>query len=151
MQSWTRISMFALPHVHKLANTGQRRYSVEWWFLFFSFIIINYSIRLYLKGYPHFMVSPFNNAPSHDIPLPDYPSATSLISHLPPLPFACMRVLPYTPTLSLPVTTASPYSRASNLPGAKGLPSCCCRASPSSATYVSGAEDPFRYTPWLVV
>ena len=63
-----------------------------------------------------------------------------------PLPFACMRVLPHPFTLSHPSALASPYPGASNLPRIKGLPSDCFQAMPSSATYVSGAIDPPKYT-----
>jgi hypothetical protein len=73
---------------------------------------------------------------------PPIPHPTSVL----PLPFAYMRVLPNPPTLSRPTAPAWPYSGASNLPGTKHLPSCCYQARPSSATYVSGAMDPSRYT-----
>jgi hypothetical protein len=121
-------------------------------FLFLSLIIpfIYISNDIPLPGYPHHQ------------PLPSYliisrfpvtpPPPPPSIPHLPsPLPFACMRVLPHPPTLSSPTAPSSPYSVESNVPGNKGLPSHCCPARPSSATYVSGDKDAFRSTPWLVV
>ena len=48
----------------------------------------------------HFLVTPSTNHPSHDIPLPGYPSTTLHPSYALPLHFAYMRVLPHPPTLS---------------------------------------------------
>ena len=90
--------------------------------------------------------------PSHDIPLPSYPTIALPIPHLPSiLPFVCMRVLPQPPTLSCLTAVASPYAGASNFSGTKSLFSHGCQVRPSSATYVSEAMDPSRYIPWLVV
>jgi hypothetical protein len=87
-----------------------------------SFFKINHSICLHLKWY-----------------------LTSLL----PLPHPlCL----YEGASPLPSTVpASPYAGASNLPRTKGLPFHYCPAKPFSATYVSGAMDPSRYTPWLMV
>jgi hypothetical protein len=118
------------------------------YFLFLFFI--NHPIHLHLKWYPTSWLPPPPTPPSHDISLPGY-TVTNPSSYICSLPFACMRVLPHPPQLSHPTTSASPYSRASNLPGFKGLPSRCCWISPSSVTYISGAMDLSRCTPWLVV
>ena len=103
-----------------------------------SFIhsFINHSICLHLKWYLT------SQLPLHQPPIQHLSS---------PLPFACVRALSHPPTLSCPTTPTSPYARESNVPRTKGLPSHCCQARPFSATNVSEAMDPSRYTPWLVV
>jgi hypothetical protein len=83
--------------------------------------------------------------------LPSYPSTNpNPTSALPPL-FCLYGVLSHLSTLSSTTAPGPPYAGASNLPRTKGLPSHCCQARPSFATYVSGGMDPSRYTPWMVV
>jgi hypothetical protein len=85
---------------------------------------------------------------SNDSPLPSYHSNTP-IPHPPSLSlFPLWGCSPYPHS---PPALASPFTGASNLPGTKDLPSRCCEVRASSAMYVSGAMDPSRYTPWLVV
>jgi hypothetical protein len=88
------------------------------------------------------------------IPLPGYPL------HQPPHPTST------TPS-PLPVWECSPTRlhspaplfqhpptlehQTSLVPRASPRPSRCCQTRASSATYESGAMDPCRYTPWLVV
>jgi hypothetical protein len=101
--------------------------------LFYFFI--NHPICLHLKWYP-----------TSWLPPPPTPHPTIV------LPFTWMGVLPHPSTLSHPTAPASPHTGTSHLPRTnKGLPSHCCQAKPSSATYVSEAMDPSRYTPWLMV
>ena len=66
------------------------------------------------------------------------PPPLFLYEGAPPTPFN-PSILPY------------PYTGISNLPDTKGLPSHCCQARPSFATYAYGAIDSSRYTPWLGV
>lgn len=99
-------------------------------------ILINNSFCLHLKWYP-----------TPRLPPPPTFYFTSAL----PFPFACMRVFPYPPTFSSPTAPASPYAGASKLPWIKGLPSHCGQSRSSSATYLSGAMDSSRYSPWLVV
>jgi hypothetical protein len=88
---------------------------------------------------------------SNDISLPSYPSVMPPSYSALSSSFCLYESVPL-PTHTLPPhTPSSPYARASNLPGTKGLSSHCCQARPSPATYVSEAIDPSRYTPCLVV
>ena len=84
----------------------------------------------------HFLVTPPPTSPSHICPCSPFclyegafPSTYTLLSYRP----------------------ETPYSGASNLLRTKGLPSRCCQARPSSATYLSGVMDPSMYIPWLAV
>jgi hypothetical protein len=95
---------------------------------------------------------------SNDISFPGYPFKPPTPSHichlLPPLCLyegAPPPTHPPTHPLSYSSVPASPYTEASNLQRTKGLPSHCCQARPSSATYTSGAMDRSLYTPQLVV
>ena len=134
-QAWVSSHQVGLKSNQILVGYFHKCTSISFFLNHFSFIIINYSIHLHLKRHltsclpppptPCPMISHFSVIPA----LPPSPPTFSL-----PLPFACMRVLPHPPTLSCPTTPASLYSGASNLPRTEGLPSCCCRARPSSAT-----------------
>jgi hypothetical protein len=111
--------------------------------LIISFVYISNDISL--PSYPP------PTPPSHNIPLPSYPSVMPPSYSALSSSFCLYESVPL-PTHTLPPhTPSSPYARASNLPGTKGLSSHCCQARPSPATYVSEAIDPSRYTPCLVV
>lgn len=81
----------------------------------------------------------------------DSPSTNILSLFFPSPPFCLYESAPPPTNTLLPHCSILSYAGASSLPWTKGLPSRCCQASPSSATYVSGNINPSRYTPLLVV
>ena len=84
---------------------------------------------------------------SHFLAIP--PQAPYLMPSLSSLPFASMRMLPHPPThpstqpSRIPLHWGIKPAQDQGLP----LPLMSDRAT-FSATYVSGAMDPSRYTPW---
>ena len=68
---------------------------------------------------------------------------------LPPL-FASMKVFS-NPLSSAPLLQHPPTLGHQTSTGPRVSPPVAIEARLSSATYVSGAMDPSRYTPWLVV
>lgn len=95
--------------------------------------ILLLSYPLHQHPHPHPMISHFSVIP------PPTPHPTSAL--LPPLVHYEVTLQPIH-TL-LPSAPASPYCGAPHLPGTKGLPSHCCQARLSSATYIFGSMDPF--------
>jgi hypothetical protein len=107
----------------------------------------------YLCNYVYYflLIIPFIYM-TYDIPLPSYPS-TNPPSHICPSPsplpeWGCSPTHPNSP--APPLQHLPTLGHQTSL-GPRGLLSRCCQARPSSATFVYGAMDPSRYTPWLVV
>jgi hypothetical protein len=136
-------SLGLLSHLNIYPQSSKFLIKNRLYCLCFHFECVNWEVNSFFKSFYLFtfqMISPFLATPSQ-------------LPHLippPPFPFASMRVLLHPLPNSHLTALAFSYAGASKLNRTMGLPTHWCQTRPSSATYVSGAMYPSRYTLWLM-
>jgi hypothetical protein len=135
---------------------GSLHFYYQYHFVFtfqqYLFIELYFFILYWLlfKIYFHLLIITFVYI-SNDIPLPGFPYTNPPIPHPPSPPLCHYEGAPLLTHPLLPHCSSIPLCWGIKPQWTKSLPSHCCQASLSSATYVSEAMDPSRYTLWLVV